>query len=317
VESSTVAGYGLADWGERSSRWAGIRSEVVDVRGTEVHLLRADGPATGPTQLLVHGLGGTATNWLEVMAALAERGPVVAPDLPGFGRTRHPRKGASRVRANAGFLSALLDTLGIDHAEVHGNSMGGMISVLFAARFPHHVERLLLVDPALPGPRTQLHRVTPQTLLTFVPFSVPGAGTLAMRRLYETRTAEQLYDENQRYIHADPSRVNPDLIEVGRENVAFGQATNWRLEGFVSAAESILSAVLSARELSRAVQAVEAPTLLMWGDGDQLVGRPVIDLTAARRPDWTLHVFSDVGHAPMIEVPDDYVRVVTGWLEQV
>jgi pimeloyl-ACP methyl ester carboxylesterase len=305
-----------ADWGVRAERWGGIRSEWVEVRGTRVHVLRADGPSDGPTQLLIHGLGGAAGNWLEVIPALRARGPVVAPDLPGFGLTRPPRPGATRVRTNAGFVGALTRTLGIEHAEVHGNSMGGLISTLVAHRLPQLVERLVLVDPALPGPRTRMHHLAPMTMLTFAPFAFPGLGRLAMRRLYTTRTAEQLFDENARYIHGDPTRVSPELAAVGRENVAFGQSTDWRLDGFVAAAESIVSMLLGARSLLTAIDGIAAPTLLVWGDADQLVGRPVIDLAAARRPDWDVHTFETVGHAPMIEAPGDYLSVVTDWLDR-
>jgi pimeloyl-ACP methyl ester carboxylesterase len=306
----------LEDWGERAERWRGIRSEWVEVRGTWVHLLRADGPSDGPTQLLLHGLGGAAGNWLEVMVALSERGPVVAPDLPGFGLTQPPRTGAARVRTNAGFVRALARTLGIDSAEVHGNSMGGLIAGLVAHRAPGLVERLVLVDPALPGPRTQTHRISPMTLATFAPFAVPGLGKLAMRRLYTTRTAQQLFDENARYIHGDPTRIRPELAAVALDNIRFGQATPWRLEGFVAAAESIVTTLVGARSLLAAVDEIAAPTLLVWGDADQLVGRPVIDAAITRRPDWDLHEFPGVGHAPMIEAADDYLEVVTDWLDR-
>jgi pimeloyl-ACP methyl ester carboxylesterase len=301
------------DWGVRAERWRGIRSDVVTVRGTEVHVLRADGPADGPVQLLVHGLGGSATNWIEVISGLAEHGPVIAPDLPGFGRTRPPHPSGSRIRANLGFLRAFVADLGIDRVTVHGNSMGGLLSVLLAEAEPAVVERLVLVSPALPGPRTQLYRLTPQTLLTFAPFAVPGLGHRVLGRLYASRTAEQLFDENQRYIHGDPSRIRPELRQIGLENIAYGQRTSWRLDGFVAAAESLVLALLAAGPLWRSVAAVQAPTLLAWGEYDKLVGRQVIDGVVARRADWELHVFEDVGHAAMVEVPDRYLDLVAGW----
>ena len=301
------------DWGERAERWQGIRSEIVDVRGTSVHLLRADGNEDGPVQLLIHGLGGNATNWLEAIPALASYGPVVAPDLPGFGRTEPPRRAGSRIRANVGFLHAFAEKLGIERAIVHGNSMGGLIAVLLAAMDRDLVERLVLVDPALPGPRTQLYRLTPQTLMTFAPFAVPRLGRRVIGRMYATRTAEQLFDDNQHFVHADPTRIRPELMEIGRANTAFGQTTPWSLDGFVTAAESLVSELIAPRSVWRAVEDIDMPTLMVWGDHDQLIGRQVIDGVVKRRADWTLHVFEGVGHAPMAEVPDEFVEVVTRW----
>lgn len=304
------------DWGELAERWRGIRSEIVDIAGTQVHLLRADGRADGPTQLLIHGLGGSGTNWLEVMAGLAEVGSVVAPDLPGFGRTEPPDARSSRLRNNLGFLRVFARELGIDRATVHGNSMGGLLAVQLAAGDPELVERLVLVDPALPARPQDSTKITRETLRTFAPFAVPTMGRRAMQKLYATKTAEELFDDNQAYIHADPSRLSAELRAVGLENTAYGVRTPWRLDSFVGASESLVAALIGRRGLLRAVDAVAAPTLIVWGDRDQLVGKPVIDALVARRPDFDLRVLEGVGHAPMVEAPDEFLEVVTDWYRE-
>lgn len=304
------------DWGERAERWGGIRSEIVDVAGTHVHLLRADGPADGPTQLLIHGLGGSGTNWLEVMSRLSEVGPVVAPDLPGFGRTEPPTPRGSRVGSNLGFLKAFARTLGIDRAAVHGNSMGGLLAVQLAATAPELVHRLVLVDPALPARPQDSTKMSKETFQTFAPFVVPRMGRRVISRMYTDNTAEKLFEQNQAFIHANPALLSEELKRVGRENTAYGQRTPWRLDGFVYAAESLVAAMIGRRGLLRAVDAVQAPTLVVWGDRDQLVGKPVIDALIARRPDFDLHVLAGVGHAPMAEVPTDFLEVVTAWYDE-
>ncbi len=304
------------DWGERAERWSGIRSEIVDVAGTHVHLLRADGPADGPTQLLVHGLGGSGTNWLEVMLGLAEVGPVVAPDLPGFGRTEPPTPRGSRIRSNLGFLKVFARELGIDRAMVHGNSMGGLLSVQLAALAPELVERLVLVGPALPARPQDSTKMTKTTLQTFAPFVVPGMGRRVIGKMYAENTADELFTQNQAFIHANPALLSEELKAVGRENTAYGQRTPWRLDGFVNAAESLVAAMLGRRGLLRSIDAIQAPTLVVWGDRDELVGKPVIDALVGRRPDFDLRVLEGVGHAPMAEVPADYLETVITWYGQ-
>lgn len=299
------------DWGERDERWVGIRSEVVELKGTSVHVLRADGPADGPTQLLVHGLGGSGTNWLEVMGDLARVGPVVAPDLPGFGRTEPPRPSGSRVRANVGFLRAFLRELELDRVTVHGNSMGGMLSVLLAEAEPVAVERLVLADPALPGPRRRLRELHPDTLRTFAPFAVPRLSHRVLSRLYARTTPEELFEQQQELLHHDPGCLRPSLREVGLENLAYGMRTPWRLDGLVAAGESVLAGLLTTRPVSRALDAVAAPTLLVWGESDTIITRPVVDMTLERRPDFELATLPDVGHVPMIEDPRGYLEAVT------
>ncbi len=305
-----------ADWGERDPAWAGIHSEHRELAGHPVHLLRADGPSDGPLQLLVHGLGGAAINWLEVMGPLAERGPVLAPDLPGFGSTPPPRSGATRIEHNLGFLTALLDHEGIDVAEVHGNSMGGMLATLLAGEHPARVTRLVLVDPALPGTGQAPHRLDPTTIRLFAPFVVPALGERLLRRMYATRTPEELMADFQDVVHADASRLRPPLRAALIANAAVGQREPWRAEGLATASGSLLRLLASRRRLHRALEAITAPTLLVWGEQDRLIRRPVIDATMTRRPDLDLQVLPGLGHAPMMEDPARYLAAVVGWLER-
>lgn len=301
------------DWGDRCERWRGVRSELIDVRGTQVHTLRAGDDNDGPPIVLVHGLGGAAINWLEVIPGLAEHRPVLAMDLPGFGRTEPPRVEAVRVGANARFLHALLDTIGWDEVEVHGNSMGGHISVLFAARAGDRVHRLVLVSPALTAARRDITQLERLTFAQFAPFLVPGLGGMLLNRMYTRMTPQQLYDQTAGYLHADPARVSPELAAVSLENVEFGRETTWRLPAFALATNSVVREVTTRRRAERAVADVTAPALVVWGDRDRVIGRPVIDRVAALRPDWTIEVLDGVGHVAMIEAPQRYLDVVAAW----
>jgi pimeloyl-ACP methyl ester carboxylesterase len=303
------------DWSERCSRWAGIRSEQLDVQGQQAHVLRADGPTDdGLPQLLIHGLGGAAVNWIEVMGELAQHGPVVAPDLPGFGQTEPTQDGGAQVPDNAAFLQRLLDELGWAETTVHGNSMGGMLAVHLAGLLPDRVARLVLAAPALPTPRTAMHRIPAATLARFAPFALPGLGQLAMRMTHRL-PAHHHWRQLARYIHADPDRIADEAAQVGFEDLVNGRSLPWRLAGFVSAAESLVRALLNPRELLRLIDDADLPVLLVWGDEDRLVGPSVIDHLVERRPDWDLEVLPSIGHLPMLEAPDEYLSAVTPWLE--
>jgi pimeloyl-ACP methyl ester carboxylesterase len=296
--------------------WAGITAEVVDVHGTAVHVLRAGAPGAGVPHLLVHGLGAASTIWLDVMAGLAPHGEVVAMDLPGFGRTRLPRTGASRMRANARFLPALMDTLGWDRAVVHGNSMGGLLATMVAADAPERVRGLVLVAPALPTSPSALPEVPRHVLMRLGPFALPTVGRALMHRMWTRMTPRELWDDAMRVNVHDLARVRPELAELSIDNIAYGKRAPWRFEGVATATESMVAALVGRRGLTAAIDAVAAPTLLLWGDRDGLVGRPVIDHAVGRRPDWDVVVLEDVGHTPQLEVPGRYLDAVTGWLVQ-
>ncbi len=309
---SVVGGWG--DLGARTPRWSTVTSTTLRIRDTPVHVLRA-GAGDGIPQLLVHGLGGSATNWLDVIPALAVHGPVVAPDLPGFGHTPPPHRRAPRISANVHFLRALLDALQWRRCVVHGNSMGGALAVLLAALDDVRIERLVLAAPALPGHRGQVTRIDPETLRRFGPLAVPVVGSAMARRAFRGVDVDELWERNIAYIHADPSRVSPELTRVSREGLRELVTVGWRLPSLVEAAASVVGGVLGRRRLLHAMAQVDASCLVVWGDSDRLISRAVIDTIAARRPDWSIEILGGVGHVPMMEVPGEYVRCVRGWMD--
>jgi pimeloyl-ACP methyl ester carboxylesterase len=300
----------MRDWGDRDQHWRGIESDYVDVRGTVVHLLRRDG--AGMPQLLVHGLGGSATNWLDVIGSLAEDGPVVAVDLPGFGRTAPPAPRAARLRPQVKFLGALLDRLGWDRVVLHGNSMGGLLVVAFAAAWPERVERLVLAAPALPPPR-RIGALSPVAAARFAPFASRLLGERVMRRLWAKHPADVLYGQTLDIVLGNPEALRPALKEVGIENVEIGRSEPWRVPAFAHAASDVVATLARASEVHGAVDTVATPALLIWGKADRLVSRHVIDAVVARRPDWHRVDLDGVGHVPMLEAPDRYLDAVRSW----
>jgi pimeloyl-ACP methyl ester carboxylesterase len=115
------------DWGQRTPRWAGIVSRAIEIDGTRVHYLQAGTGATGPAHLLVHAMGTGAWSWMDVIGPLSGNGPVMAPDLPGSGRSRPLHRGRGDVLAAARFLHDFTTALGIERVVVHGHSMGGLV----------------------------------------------------------------------------------------------------------------------------------------------------------------------------------------------
>src|SRR3954466_13676041 len=101
---------------------------------------------SGPALLLLHGLGCDHTTWLPVIAALARRYTVIAPDLLGHGLSDKPRADYS-VGGYANGMRDLLTALGIDKVTVFGHSFGGGVAMQFAYQFPERTERMILVAP--------------------------------------------------------------------------------------------------------------------------------------------------------------------------
>lgn len=296
------------DWGQRTPRWTGITSRVVDVGGTRVHYLRAGGQGAGPTHLLIHPMGTGAWPWMDVIGLLAAEGLVIAPDLPGSGRSRPVRRGAADVFAGAQFLDHFTAALGIDRLVVHGHSMGGLVGGLFAARVPDRVERLVLTSAPLPGlpdpPRFPAAWRVGLRILRPVADVLVGAGL----RLKAEAWRRRVVDRDPR-LGTEMSRLSAELLALAAEEVG-RLGLPWRVEGAVDAAMAVLRALTVDEARTReALDSIQAPTLLLWGADDRVIPQRLVDDVEAAHPGWSSRTIDGVGHLLPAESPDVYVEL--------
>src|SRR2546426_8710846 len=125
-----------------------MRSRTIDLDGP-VHY--ADYGGTGPTLVLVHGLGGSHVNRMAVAPALARGARVLAVDLAGFGRTPLGERSAD-VHAHRVLLDRFLEAVAAGPAVLIGNSMGGLVAVVEAALAPERGAGLVPGRPCPPPP---------------------------------------------------------------------------------------------------------------------------------------------------------------------
>jgi pimeloyl-ACP methyl ester carboxylesterase len=282
---------------------------VIDL-GVPVHYIDFGG--SGPRMVLVHGLGGSAINWLGVGPSLARRYRVVALDLAGFGETP-PVNGSTGLAAQQDLLDRFLASVTAGPAIVVGNSMGGLVAMMEAAIEPGRVSHLILAAPAQPTPRRG--RIDVEVLAVFATYSMPWLGAWYMRRRAARLGAEGLVREMLRLCCVDPSRVAPDVraahVALAAERIA---RMPWATDVFLDATRSLLSALRQRRRFYAMVDRVTAPGLIIQGAGDRLVPVAASRELARRRPDWRLAVFDDIGHVPQLEAPGRFVETAEQWL---
>jgi pimeloyl-ACP methyl ester carboxylesterase len=303
------------------SAWPGVVDTSLEVGGRRVRVLRADSDRAdggGEPQLLVHGLGGSSVTWIEIMAGLGKHGPVVAVDLPGFGRTPARDEDALTVRGYVEFVVDVADALGWDRFALHGNSMGGLIAVLLAARHPERVARLVLVSPALP-PRTPLGLLVPAraTVDGMAPVAVStfSAAVLGVVGIAGPELTEHRNRQLLKLIYADPDGVDRAVLQLLAADFTGDDATmtRSRRRALRSATRSIAALWTDPRRVWRAIDRVTAPTLVLGGTRDALVPAKVLRAVLARRPDWTGRVLDDRRHALMMEDPATYLEELARW----
>lgn len=224
------------DWGARSPRWMGIRSEFVDVSAARVHVLRADAlpgvPDDAPTQVLLHGIAGSAWHWLDVIGALRAHGPVVAVDLLGCGGTVPLDGQPVDAASNARLLRDVSDALGLARVVVHGMSMGGLVSVLYADLDPGRIERLVLVAPALLRPMARLEAKVWQSLGRLGLITVPRLAR-ALVRTAVRQPGAPVARRAMRLTDTAPERWSEEMVSVRRDDQAATPDQPWRLEAVI------------------------------------------------------------------------------------
>ncbi|WP_218603228.1 alpha/beta fold hydrolase [Pseudonocardia abyssalis] len=267
---------------------------------------------SGPDIVLVHGLGGSHLNWDLLAPRLTAHGHVLALDLPGFGLSA-PSGRAATVDRNVGVLEAFVRTRTRPPVVLVGNSMGGLVAVLLAARSPGLVRGLVLLDPALPAPSRVLR--SPAAAVELLLHAVPGVGERVRAARRRRRGPRRTVHDTLRLCGVDPARLPPDLVErsvalaAGRFDVAGMD------RAFLSASRSLAWALLRARRYRTARRAVRVPVLLLHGDRDALVPVSAARAVAAQHPAWRYVELPGAGHLPQLQEPATVARLVGGWLD--
>jgi len=296
-------------------QWPG---ELVPVGAGEVFVRTAPAADGAEPAVFVHGLGGSATNWTDLMALLRnppddERdGPPLACealDLPGFGFSPVPADSDYSLDARAVAVCDLIDRRGYWPAHLIGNSMGGAVCVRVAARRPDLVRTLTLISPALPDLRP---RMLPMRLTLMC---APGVGpwllNRALRMPSESRTSIVIKD-----CYADPTLVHPVRVAEEAAELARRDGLGYAGEVLLGSARGLVAEYMrrGPRSLWRDAARVAAPTLVIYGSHDRLV-RPAMAALAAR----SFHgarvvVLPRMGHVAMMERPDLVVKEIRGML---
>ncbi|MFI8350140.1 alpha/beta fold hydrolase [Streptomyces sp. NPDC085596] len=253
--------------------------------------------------LYVHGLGGSSQNWSALMAELDGVVDGEAVDLPGFGDSPPPDDGDYSVTGHARAVIRHLDAAGRGPVHLFGNSLGGAVSTRVAAVRPDLVRSLTLVSPALPELRIQ-RSAAPTALL-----GVPGVAAL-FNRFTREWTAEQRVHGVMALCYGDPASVSPEAVQYAVEELERRLRLPYFWDAMTRSARGIVDAyTLGGQQgLWRQAERVLAPTLLVYGGRDQLVGFRMAAKAARSFRDSRLLSLPDAGHVAMMEYPELVAR---------
>ena len=124
------------------------KPEIANSIKTDYFMTNYHDVGEGFPLLLAHGSGPGVTawaNWRLVIPELAKNHRVIAPDMVGFGYTERPEKIALNMKTWVKQAIDLLDALGIEKADIVGNSFGGALAIALAVEHPHRIRKLVLM----------------------------------------------------------------------------------------------------------------------------------------------------------------------------
>jgi len=252
----------------------------------------------GAPVILLHGLGGFIENWDLNIADLAQERTVYASDLPGFGRSDKPEIEYT-IPYLAAFVHEFMQTLEIERATLVGESMGGAVSLQFALKYPDQVEKLVLEASGGLGKEVSI---------TLRIMSLPVLGE------YFVRPSRKGSEDFQKLIFYDQDLITEEWIEEDYQMSLQPGAQRCLLSALRSMV-SIWGAKQDAyKPILDHLEKIEVPTLIIWGEQDQILPVAHARTAAERLPDARLHILDRCGHMPNIERAEEFNQLVTAFL---
>jgi|HubBroStandDraft_1064217.scaffolds.fasta_scaffold03420_6 2-hydroxy-6-oxonona-2,4-dienedioate hydrolase len=271
-----------------ATAWAqDATTKQVEIYGQKIYYQEA---GSGPDVILLHGLGGDATNWAATVPALAVKFHVLVPDQVGFGRSDKPLIDY-RVATLVDFLNAFYKKVGIAKATLVGNSLGGWVAMDFALAHPDKVNRLVLVDSAgYSQKRTGGPPLTRELLLALNPSTVAGEKQLMSLVFYSKAFATDQFAEQALMLHL-------------RKNDSY---TIERFFDSILRGEDLVDGKLGA---------IKAPTLVVWGREDALIPLANGKALAEDIPGAESVILDSCGHVPQAECAAPFNAALLKYLQ--
>jgi pimeloyl-ACP methyl ester carboxylesterase len=268
---------------------AGVEARHATVDGLRLRFIRR---GEGPTVVLLHGIASSLYTWSEVWPGLTARFDTIALDLPGFGGSDLPlAPSAERLQAS---VVAFLDRLAIPRASLVGNSLGGAVAGLVAARHPERVSALVLIDAA----GFRMDAASRPALLRAAAGGLGSALELLPRPLVALALRQVFHDDAR----ATSQRIDEYEAPLLRP-------------GAVAALRRLLAAPTpSAAEFGAALGRVRARTLVIWGAEDGWIPVADADRFVAAIPGARKVVLAGCGHMPQEERPAETLRLLEEFL---
>lgn len=265
----------------------GIHSETMEIpfAGSSHVRVHYYAGGSGEPIVLVHGLGGRAEDWANLMPSLVkDHHRVYALDLPGYGRSSWPRNASYSIAEESQAVEAFMDSLHLQRTDLAGWSMGGWIAMNVALQEPQRIRRLIIFDSA--GIRFNVNWNT---------------------SLFEPNTPKKLHELDELLMASKPPHV-PGFIAhaIFRYVARHGWVVKRNMDSMLTG-QALLDDKLGGLKM---------PMLIVWGQQDHLIPVSVGERIHRAVPQSEMAIFNGCGHLAASQCASRIAPVVNGFLDE-
>lgn len=272
-----------------SSYYVNSYSQFMEIDSRKIHF-RDEG--NGYPIVLLHGTGASLHTWDSWTTELIKNHRVIRLDLPGFGLTgQDPLKRYSSMDY-VNLLDKFLNRLGINEFYLAGNSLGGQIAWLYASKFDHKINKLLLLDPS-------------GFSFDKVPFVIQLAKTPLINLFLRYFTPRAFIKKNLKEVYFNDSLITPELINRYHSLTLFEGNRN----AFIDRAN------IKREDYSCRMKYIQTHTLIIWGENDYWI--PVSDANRFKNAikNSKVIIMPETGHIPMEERPKESLKIALDFIK--
>ncbi|HTN37582.1 MAG TPA: alpha/beta hydrolase [Arachidicoccus sp.] len=232
----------------------------------------------GETLVLFHGLFGALSNFEDLIEHFKKNHRVIVPLLPLFGLDLL----STSVGGLQKYVNRFFEKLELSQIHLLGNSLGGHVALVQVLKHPERIKTLILTGSS-------------------------GLFENGMGDTYPKRGDREYIRKKTEFTFFDPKMATEELVDEVFE------ITNNRLKviKIIALAKSAIRNNLG-EELKNILQ----PTLLIWGQNDQVTPPFVAEEFKKLIPNSELYFIDKCGHAPMMEVPDEFNVILEEFLSK-
>ena len=250
---------------------------------------RPDASTYPEAVILLHGASADKTTWLRCARNLQCQPALIVPDLPGHGHSTGRVDLDYSIAAQVKYLAEFMQALSISRAHIIGNSMGGAVALGLAAAAPHQVASLVLISAAGAG--------------TYDPKLMEHVARMGRNPLV-TIENEADFKNMLRFGMVKPPYI-PGLLRsaLTRARIAHNRIN-----------EKVAADIGRDMDQSDKLAQITVPSLIIWGDQDQVLPLQNATLLAQGLVNSKKVVLSGIGHVPMVEAPKQVAALCSEFL---